>query len=243
MHAARYADDHLRGAVESTTPVTGHRLLLVEDHEQLGRQITESLQAAGFEIDWIRDGDEALAAPFARYQLLILDLTLPGASGFEILAHVRREDVRVPVLILSAHNDTRDKVHALELGADDYLTKPFWPQELVARVKARLRRPELRASDVLQIGEMSIDVSRRIVLVDDKAIELTRAEFDLLAALARRRGAAVSRAWLLEHIMGLESEATERTLDVHVSRLRKKLGVAGTHIATVWGVGYRLGDA
>lgn len=241
MHASG-SDVDLPGGVESTTPMTGHRLLLVEDHEQLGRQIIESLGAAGFETDWIRDGNEALAAPFARYQLLILDLTLPGASGFEILAHVRREDVRVPVLILSAHNDTRDKIHALDLGADDYLTKPFWPQELVARVKARLRRPELRASDVMQVGEMAIDVSRRIVLVDNQPIELTRAEFELLAALARRLGAAVSRAWLLEHIMGLESEATERTLDVHVSRLRKKLGPAGAHIATVWGVGYRLGN-
>ncbi len=241
MHADGRFDAVTPPGVESTTPVTGHRLLLVEDHEQLGRQIIESLGAAGFETDWIRDGDEALAAPFARYQLLILDLTLPGASGFEILAHVRREDVRVPVLILSAHNDTRDKVHALDLGADDYVTKPFWPQELVARVKARLRRPELRASDVMQVGELSIDVSRRIVLVENQPVELTRAEFELLAALARRQGAAVSRAWLLEHIMGLESEATERTLDVHVSRLRKKLGPAGAHIATVWGVGYRLG--
>lgn len=221
--------------------MTGHRLLLVEDNEQLGRQILESLAGAGFETDWIRDGDEALAAPFARYALLILDLTLPGASGFEILAHLRRQDVRVPVLVLSARNDTRDKVHALDLGADDYVTKPFWPQELVARVKARLRRPELQASDVVAIGELSIDVAGRTVLVEGQSIELTRAEFDVLAALARRRGAAVSRAWLLEHIMGLESEATERTLDVHVSRLRKKLGPAGARIATVWGVGYRLG--
>lgn len=242
MHAVRRTAVQPSG-VESSTPVTGHRLLLVEDHEPLARQIVESLRAAGFEVDWIRDGDEALAAPFARYQLLILDLTLPGASGFEILAHVRREDVRVPVLILSAHNDTRDKVHALDLGADDYLTKPFWPQELVARVKARLRRPELRAADVLQLGELSIDVGRHLVLVHNLPVDLTRAEFDILAALARRLGAAVSRAWLLEHIMGLESESTERTLDVHVSRLRKKLGPAGARIATVWGVGYRLGDA
>jgi len=242
MHATGRTGVYTQG-VESAIPVTGHRLLLVEDHDQLGRQISEWLGAAGFAVDWIRDGDEALAAPFARYQLLILDLTLPGASGFEILAHVRREDVRVPVLILSAHNDTRDKVHALDLGADDYLTKPFWPQELVARVKARLRRPELRTSDTLQIGELSIDVGRRLVLVESLPVDLTRAEFDILAALARRLGAAVSRAWLLEHIMGLESGATERTLDVHVSRLRKKLGPAGSHIATVWGVGYRLGDA
>jgi DNA-binding response OmpR family regulator len=220
---------------------TGHRILVVEDSEPLGRQIIESLHAAGYETEWIRDGDAALAAPFARYALLVLDLTLPGTSGFEILAHLRREDVRVPVLILSARGDARDKVHALDLGADDYLTKPFWPEELVARVKARLRRPELRAADVLEIGELAIDIGARTVRVNGAAAELTRAEFDLLAALARRRGSAVSRAWLLEHIMGLETEATERTLDVHVSRLRKKLGAAGSLIATVWGVGYRLG--
>jgi two-component system response regulator MtrA len=223
-------------------PPTGHGLLLVEDNEQLGRQIVDSMRVSGFAIDWIRDGDAALAAPFARYQLLILDLTLPGVSGFEILAHIRREDVRLPVLILSAHNDTRDKVHALDLGADDYLTKPFWPEELVARVKARLRRPELRTSDRMKIGELAIDIAARRVLVRDQTVDLTRAEFDLLAALARRSGSAVSRAWLVEHIMGLETEATERTLDVHISRLRKKLGAAGSLIATVWGVGYRLGD-
>lgn len=220
---------------------TGQRLLLVEDNEQLGRQILDALGGAGFVTDWIRDGDKALAAPFARYTLLILDLNLPGASGFEILEHLRRQDVQVPVLILSGRTDARDKVDALNLGADDYVTKPFWPQELVARVKARLRRPELRTADALEIGELSIDMAGRTVLVAREPVDLTRAEFDLLAALARRRGSAVSRAWLLEHVMGLESEATERTLDVHISRVRKKLGAAGALIATVWGVGYRLG--
>lgn len=223
-------------------PPTGQPLLLVEDSEQLGRQIVDALGAAGYPIDWIRDGDEALAAPFGRYALLILDLNLPGASGFEILEHLRRQDVQVPVLILSGRTDARDKVDALDLGADDYVTKPFWPQELVARVKARLRRPELRAADALEIGELSIDLAGRSVVVEGAPVELTRAEFDLLAALVRRRGTAVSRAWLLEHVMGLESEATERTLDVHISRVRKKLGPAGARISTVWGVGYRFGD-
>ncbi|HVL67084.1 MAG TPA: response regulator transcription factor [Vicinamibacterales bacterium] len=219
----------------------GPRLLLVEDSEQLGRQILDALGDAGFEADWIRDGDAALSAAFARYSLVILDLTLPGASGFEILAHLRREALTLPVLILSGHTDAREKVHALDLGADDYLTKPFWPQELVARVKARLRRPDLRDGGALDVGALSIDFARRAVAVGEQPIDLTRAEFDLLAALARRRGAAVTREWLLEHVMGGETESSDRTLDVHVSRLRKKLGTAGAQIATVWGVGYRLG--
>jgi two-component system response regulator MtrA len=219
----------------------GPAVLLVEDGPDLGRQIVESLTGAGFVVNWIRDGDEALAAPMARYHLLILDLTLPGASGFEILAHIRREDIRVPVLILSANKEEHDKVRALDLGADDYLTKPFWPNELVARVRARLRRPELRVGDVLEIGEISIETTRREVIVGRQPVDLTRTEFDLLLALARRRGAATTRAWLLAHVRGFDSDSTERTLDVHISRLRKKLGPAGALLATVWGVGYRLG--
>jgi two-component system response regulator MtrA len=226
---------------EDGAQTPGPAVLLVEDGADLGRQIVESLTDAGFAVNWIRDGDVALTAPMSRYQLVILDLTLPGASGFEILQHIRREDIRVPVLILSGNKEEHDKVRALDLGADDYVTKPFWPKELVARVRARLRRPELRVADVIEIGEMSIDTTRRVTIVGRQPVDLTRTEFDLLLALAKRRGAPTTRAWLLAHVMGFESDATERTLDVHISRLRRKLGAAGPLLATVWGVGYRLG--
>jgi DNA-binding response OmpR family regulator len=216
-----------------------HRVLLVEDDEKLGQQVVASLSAAGYEAEWLKDGRLVTPDALAGLSLLILDLMLPGSHGLDVLKRLRK-DVDVPVLILSARNETSDKVRALELGADDYLTKPFWPEELLARVAARLRRPVLQRSGIVQLGDLAIDLDQRRVRVGDEAVDLTRVEFDLLAALARRPGSAVSRAWLAEHVLDPEREGSERTLDVHVSRLRKKLGAAGQAVATVWGVGYRL---
>jgi two-component system response regulator MtrA len=152
-----------------------------------------------------------------------------------------REFSDVPVLVLSARTDSSDKVRALQLGADDYLTKPFWPAELAERVKARLRRPIMQRSDSLELGELRIDLAEHRVRCRGQAIELTRVEFEVLAALARRAGSAVTRKWLVEHALDSERGGNERTLDAHVSRLRKKLGDAVT-IETVWGIGYRLAD-
>ena len=215
------------------------RILLVEDDERLGRQVVGHLRGAGFEATWLRDGDEAMEHPLDGYALVVLDLMLPGAYGLDVLKRLRTE-AETPVLILSARNDTSDKVRALKLGADDYMTKPFWPEELIARVQARLRRPTLQKPGAVRVGPLSVDPDARRVEVDGNAVDLTKAEFDLLAALARRPGAAVSREWLLENVLDPDRAATERTLDVHFSRIRKKLGPAGARIATVWGVGYRL---
>jgi DNA-binding response OmpR family regulator len=215
------------------------RVLILEDDERLGQQVSDSLAEAGYETVWIRDGRSAGPEAFEGASLIVLDLMLPGEHGLDILKRLRR-DSDVPVLVLSARNETADKVRALKLGADDYVTKPFWPDELLARVAARLRRPVLQRSSAVKVGELTVDLDQRRVTVAGEPVDLTRVEFDLLAALVRRQGAAVSRTWLAEHVLDPEREGGERTLDVHMSRLRKKLGTAASAIATVWGVGYRL---
>jgi len=215
------------------------QILLIEDDEPLGRQVVGQLRAAGFEPAWLRDGDAALENDLRPYALVILDLMLPGTHGLDVLKRIRAGS-DTPVLVLSALKTLPDRVRALGLGADDFMTKPFWPEELIARLEARLRRPDLRRGGALRFGSVVLDLAARHVEVEGRPVDLTRVEFDLLAALARRPGQAVSRAWLLEHVLDPDHEATERVLDNHVSRVRRKLGAMGSRITTVWGVGYRL---
>ena len=217
------------------------RILLVEDDEKLGQQVVGHLESAGYRPDWLRIGSEALDVVPDEYGLLILDLMLPGTYGLDVLKHVRKSS-DVPVLVLSAQDETRIKVRALELGADDYLTKPFWPEELVARVQARLRRPTAELEGRLNFGPLSLELDQRRLLMDGREVELTKVEFDLFAEVARRRGGAVQRTWLAERVLDQERSSTDRTLDVHVSRLRKKLGEHAGCLATVWGVGYRFDE-
>jgi DNA-binding response OmpR family regulator len=217
------------------------RVLLVEDDEKLGQQVCRWLRDAGYEVRWLTRGDEALVTPPQAYGVIVLDLMLPGTHGLDVLKKWR-EEFDVPVLILSAGNETIDKVRALRLGGDDYVTKPFWPDELIARVKARIRRPGLNRhhAHVLETGDIRVDLDGRQVWSGDSLVELTRVEFDLLAALARRPGSAITRVWLVENVLDPAREGADRTLDVHIFRLRRKLGLRGQRIKTVWGVGYRL---
>ncbi|MEM9864841.1 MAG: response regulator transcription factor [Myxococcota bacterium] len=218
-------------------------ILLVEDDDALGAQIKQSLEEAGHDVRWIQDGDEAKGVALEPTTLIVLDLMLPGTYGLDLLKIYRtRSDV--PVLILSARDQTTDKVRALELGADDYLTKPFWPEELLARVAARLRRPEVvKDVDQRTVGDLRIDFSARQLArkADGEwtAITTTAAEFDVMAMLARRPGQPISRQALVDGALDPE-QGTPRALDVHISRLRKKLGPAAPQLATVWGIGYRL---
>lgn len=215
------------------------KILLIEDDKNLGGQIVAHLQRDGFEVTWIQDGLAALDADPKLHDLVVLDLMLPGAHGLDILK-VYRETAETPVLVLSARNETSTKVRALALGADDYVTKPFWPEELLARIQARLRRPLLNASDTIETGALRINVAARVVENAGQPVELTRIEFDLLAALAQRIGSAITRQSLVDRVLDPDREGTGRTLDVHFSRVRKKLGSEGSRITTVWGVGYRL---
>jgi two-component system response regulator MtrA len=220
-------------------PALMQRILLIEDDDKLGRQIVGHLRDGGFAATWLKNGDEALGTSPREFALVILDLMLPGAFGLDVLKHIRSES-DLPVVVLSAKSDAVVKVRALELGADDYVTKPFWPEELLARVNARLRRPALERGGAIESSGLLIEIAGRTVRVDGNQIELTRVEFELLLALARRMGQALSRAWLADNVLDPDRDGTERTLDVHVSRLRKKLGRCGERVVTVWGVGYRL---
>jgi DNA-binding response OmpR family regulator len=213
------------------------RILLIEDDTELGAQLVARLARAGYQVSWWQEG-RRIAPDELDFQLVILDLMLPGAYGLDILKDLR-ESSEVPVLVLSARNDTSDKIRALKLGADDYMTKPFWPDELLERVRARLRRPGMMRANELELGALRIDLEARTAALEGKPIELTKVEFEFLVALARRPGMAVSRAWLAENVLAQDSEGALRTLDVHASRLRKKLGRADL-IETVWGVGYRF---
>jgi two-component system, OmpR family, response regulator MtrA len=214
------------------------RILVIEDDERLGAQIVEHLRKAGFETLRRSTGELILPGSLPGFSLLVLDLMLPGKHGLDILKHLRTYS-EVPVLVLSARDSSADKVRAFKLGADDYLTKPFWPEELIERVRARLRRPAMQRGEPLRFGGLELDLGARQASMQGRPVELTRVEFDLLAALAQRAGEAVTRKWLADNVLDPDKEGTERTLDVHVSRLRKKLE-GEELIETVWGIGYRL---
>jgi len=216
----------------------GKSILLIEDDVRLGEQIVARLRSEGFEVVWRTEGSLLDPRELDDIALVILDLLLPGIYGLDILRDVRQH-TDTPFLILSARDDTHDKVRALRLGADDYMTKPFWPDELVERVRARLRRPAIHWGDTIHVGALRIDLAEHRVEVGDASVELTRVEFGLLAAVARKPGAVRTRAWLTENVLERDGDVTERALDAHVSRLRKKLGPT-VRIETVWGIGYRL---
>lgn len=213
-------------------------VLIIEDDKELGAQLVRHLEGAGLATRWLTDGKHLDAEALRAVDLVVLDLMLPSMHGFDVLKELRtRSDV--PVLVLSARNETVDKIRGLKLGADDYMTKPFWPDELIERVRARLRRPALERGEGVQVGALRIDKHRREVTVEGEAVALTKVELNLLLILAERPGAAVTRRALVEGGLDPDRDGTERTLDVHISRLRKKLGGASM-IETVWGIGYRL---
>jgi two-component system, OmpR family, response regulator len=212
-------------------------ILIAEDDPNIGALVRTYLEREGFGTIWVRDGEAAIAElPRHPIGLVVLDIGLPGIDGLEVC---RRIDGAVPVIMLTARDEVADRVAGLELGADDYLTKPFSPRELTARIKAVLRRASgHRDSAVLVLGPLSMSPGAREVLVDGHEVELTQREFDLLEYLVRRRGQVVGRDELLEAVWGFLAPGETRTVEVHVAQLRKKLGDAAL-IRTVRGVGYK----
>jgi two-component system, OmpR family, response regulator MtrA len=220
------------------------RILVVDDDTALAEMIGIVLNAEGFEAGFCADGSEALEA-FRTYEpdLVLLDLMLPGVDGIEVCRLIRAES-DVPIVMLTAKSDTVDVVRGLESGADDYIPKPFKPKELVARVRARLRRTDEPAHEVLRIGDLTIDVDGHRVRREDEVISLTPLEFDLLVALARKPWQVFTREVLLEQVWGYRHAADTRLVNVHVQRLRAKVERDPEHpevVVTVRGVGYRAG--
>ena len=223
----------------------GERILVVDDEPDIVALVVYHLAKAGYRVSSAATGPDALTmAKRDRPSLVVLDLMLPGMSGFDVLAKLRDDESTgaLAVLMLTARKEEPDRIKGLELGADDYLTKPFSPQELVLRVGAILRRvagsPE--QPDVLQIGPIRVDRSAHRVTVSDHEVELTPTEYKLLLMLAERRGRVQARAHLLETVWDAAPDIQTRTVDMHVQRLRTKLHPAGDLIETVRGFGYRL---
>ena len=225
---------------------SGQRVLVVDDEPDIVALIVYHLAKAGYRVSTAGTGDDGLDAARREHPaLVILDLMLPGISGYDVLEELRASEAtrNVGVLMLTARVEEPDRVRGLALGADDYLTKPFSPQELVLRVGAILRRMQsspTSPADVLAIGPIHIDRSEHRVLVEGAAVDLTPTEYKLLLMLAERRGRVQARGHLLETVWEAAPDIQTRTVDMHVQRLRAKLGSAGALIETVRGFGYRL---
>jgi two-component system, OmpR family, phosphate regulon response regulator PhoB len=225
---------------------SGERILVVDDEPDIVALVAYHLAKAGYRVSTASSGTEALESTRRdRPALVVLDLMLPGISGYDVLEQLRESDATrgVAVLMLTARREEPDRIRGLSLGADDYLTKPFSPQELVLRVGAILRRigaGGATSGDTLHIGALEIDLAAHQVKVERVPVELTPTEFKLLLLLAERRGRVQARAHLLETVWEAAPDIQTRTVDMHVQRLRAKLGVAGDMIETVRGFGYRL---
>ena len=219
------------------------RLLLIDDDAELSKLVARFLAGEGFETVWASCGEAGVEAVFAQsYSLILLDVMMPDTGGFEVLRRIRQRS-RVPVLMLTARGDTHDRVRGLEMGADDYLPKPFDPAELAARVRAILRRsvPQAPLASAVAIGDIELDPGSREVRRCGALVDLTTVEFDLLAALLRSPGTTVSREDLVRNVLRREFSPFDRSIDTHVCNLRRKLGPlaeGGERIKGVRGSGY-----
>jgi two-component system alkaline phosphatase synthesis response regulator PhoP len=222
-------------------------ILIVEDDRSILRLLQDYLKQAGFSVLTAEDGNQAVfSARNAQPDLILLDLGLPGKDGLDVIREVRRTG-STPIVIVTARGDETDRVLGLEMGADDYVVKPFSPREVVARVRAVLRRSTAlaNADDLIRIGAIELDPARMRVTVDGEPIELTATEFQLLSTMARRPGRVFTRGQLLDAVRGIAFEGYERAIDAHIKNIRRKIETdsANPHyIQTVYGVGYRFAE-
>lgn len=222
------------------------RLLVVEDEKKLAAFIKRGLEKkCGHAVDVVHDGEEGLVYGLAvDYDLIILDIMLPRRDGLSVLRELRIKGVKTPILLLTAKATIESKVEGLDSGSDDYLTKPFDLRELVSRVNALLRRNSVDQPVQLTIADLTLDPVKRIARRGERALELTAREFSLLEYLMRKKGHALSRSQIMDHVWSGEFEGTSNIVDVYIKYLRGKVDLPGSTklIHTVWGVGYRLGD-
>jgi two-component system alkaline phosphatase synthesis response regulator PhoP len=230
-------------------------ILIVEDDGDLAELLSFHLQDIGFGTDWVSDGTAGLEqGRTGKYGLVILDLMLPGRNGLEVCRGIREASPATSILILTAKSEEMDKVRGLELGADDYVTKPFSIRELQARVRAVLRRAQATREaatrrggmETLRLGGLTVDLAKRKVTLEERVVELTAREFDLLALLIGNPGRTYSRSELLDLVWGYQYEGYDHTVSSHVNRLRAKIEPDPEHpryLRTVWGVGYRFAEA
>jgi len=220
------------------------RILVVEDEPSLAMGLEDDLKLEGYEIEVVGDGESACKCAVAKpFDLIVLDVMLPRKDGFDVCRELRRTGLRTPILLLTAKAQESDKVLGLELGADDYVTKPFSPRELRARVKALLRRAASELPEIYHFGEVDLDFTRAEVRRGGKAVEITALEFKLLAALIRHRGRVLSRDKLLDEVWGRGVFVTGRVIDTHVTNLRKKIEpepAEPRYLISVRGIGYRF---
>jgi two-component system response regulator CpxR len=221
------------------------RILVVDDDTELCSLVAEYLKPEGFQVEAVHDGKAGLARALnGDYLLVVLDVMLPGLNGFDVLRKIR-DSSRMPVLLLTARGEDVDRIVGLEIGADDYLPKPFNPRELVARIRAILRRTNVKEGgtpvpDVIKVGDVELDPATRSVLHNGKPVDLTSVEFGLLQVLLREAGRVVTREALVDEVLGRKFSPFDRSIDMHVSKVRKKLGDSDSedHIKTVRGAGY-----
>ncbi len=219
------------------------RILLIEDDAALSRGLVAALTAEGYSVDPAPDGASALMmASDEPYAIITLDVGLPDMSGFDVLKSLRAKGCRAPVLILTARDEIDDRVRGLDLGADDYLLKPFEPRELAARIRALLRRPQVDPAPVIRVGKLEFDRSHHVARIDGRDLDLRRREWVVLERLLSRVGQVVSKDRLASEVFGYDEPVAPNAIEVYIARLRKKLEPDGPTIRTLRGLGYLMED-